>query len=593
MDSDTDNPISGSDVFWSEGMPNPFETPLTCISSTPETSVAGTRNSSVVLDSGMQSRVSTTSVVTHTVSRPVYTSGSSVTYPGSSMGLNLPGSRPPVFSCGICLPGSGVPPLQSWAPSQGQWNNPVPFPGFAAQVMHPYSSYWNPPVSYYQDMFRPPAPPVSSVASTTVSSAPQNSDILRGVKDLLEDFKNSVSSEMKGFSDRLAALESAPSKEPDSICEEEPGDFMSIAPGSHERTFLSDEEAAASPVCPMPASSSSLPPTRPPLADILSPRVPEGEDSSNVTKDQLKARAYSLLRDISHAPMASPPRSKQAASLFETSCGLVQEQPASYHAFPESGHLSAAVELVNERISSNTNDITSTNNMFSFGPSSFGGKVKSKDFDTHSSSLGKIAPECDKSFSNLLGTKAVDGLRLSHQVHHKSEAMLRLSTQALSTAEHFLSAAGTLLLDKGDEFKEVKSFLHQVDQALSASQLLLTSTLANFTLARRREILEKASVSESLRDSLLRSPMSEKLFGLSLQEVQEQVNKTPQAVKVNVQVNQNGKRSVSTFAAPKPVPDKKRKVPTVNKPSSSSASSSSQPSNPKGFKGGRKQGNRK
>ena len=176
--------------------------------------------------------------------------------------------------------------------------------------------------------------------------------------------------------------------------------------------------------------------------------------------------------------------------------------------------------------------------------------------------------------------------------HHRSEAMLRLSTQALSTAEHFLSAAGTLLLEKeGEEFKEIKSFLLQVDQAISASQLLLTGTLANFTLARRREILEKASVSESLRDSLLRSPLSEKLFGLSLQEVQEQVNKTPQAVKVNVQVNQNGKRSISTYSAGKAVPDKKRK-PTVSKPSTSTASSS-QPSHSKGFKGGKKQGNRK
>ena len=589
MDSDPDTssfPITGSDVFWNEGVPNPFGVPLTSISSSPETSVAGTRNSSVSQDSGLQSRVSTTAVVTHTFSRPVYTSGSSVAYPGSSMSLNLPGSRPPVFACGICLPGSGVPPLQSWAPSQGQWNPNVPFPGFAAQVMNPY---WNPPVSYYQDMFRPPAPPASSATTTTVSSAPQNSDILRGVKDLLNDFKNSVSCELKGFSDRLADLESTSNKEPESVCEEV-GDFMSIAPGSQERTFLSDEEAAASPVRSRPVSSSSLPSTRPPLVDISSPRVTEGEEFSS--KDQLKARAYSLLRDISHVPLSSPPRGKQTASVFETSCGLVQEQASSYHSFPEAGHLSSAVEYVNERLSSNTIDITSTTSMFSFGTNSFSGKVKSKDFDIHSSSLGKTAPECDKSFSNLLGTKAVDGLRLSHQVHHRSEAMLRLSTQALSTAEHFLSAAGTLLLEKeGEKFKEIKSFFQQVDQAISASQLLLTGTLANFTLARRREILEKASVSESLRDSLLRSPLSEKLFGLSLQEVQEQVNKTPQAVKVNVQVNQNGKRSISTYSAGKAVPDKKRK-PTVSKPSTSTASSS-QPSHSKGFKGGKKQGNRK
>jgi hypothetical protein len=38
-------------------------------------------------------------------------------------------------------------------------------------------------------------------------------------------------------------------------------------------------------------------------------------------------------------------------------------------------------------------------------------------------------------------------------------------------------------------------------------------TLANFTLSKRREILEKSSVNEILQDSLLRSPLSDKVFG--------------------------------------------------------------------------------
>jgi hypothetical protein len=39
------------------------------------------------------------------------------------------------------------------------------------------------------------------------------------------------------------------------------------------------------------------------------------------------------------------------------------------------------------------------------------------------------------------------------------------------------------------------------------------------------EILEKSSVNESLKDSLLSSPLSDKIFGLSVQEVQEEIKK--------------------------------------------------------------------
>jgi hypothetical protein len=61
-------------------------------------------------------------------------------------------------------------------------------------------------------------------------------------------------------------------------------------------------------------------------------------------------------------------------------------------------------------------------------------------------------------------------------------------------------------------------------------------TLGNFTLSKRSEILEKSSVNESSKDSLLSSPLSDKIFGWSVQEVQEEMNKLPQPVKVNVQV---------------------------------------------------------
>jgi hypothetical protein len=52
-------------------------------------------------------------------------------------------------------------------------------------------------------------------------------------------------------------------------------------------------------------------------------------------------------------------------------------------------------------------------------------------------------------------------------------------------------------------------------------------TLGNFTLSKRSEILEKSSVNDTLKDSLLSSPLSDKIFGLFVQEVQEEMKKLP------------------------------------------------------------------
>jgi hypothetical protein len=60
------------------------------------------------------------------------------------------------------------------------------------------------------------------------------------------------------------------------------------------------------------------------------------------------------------------------------------------------------------------------------------------------------------------------------------------------------SAVGAWLQGKeGDDLAEVKSLLLQVDQALGSSQCLLMGTLANFTLYKSREILEKSLREES------------------------------------------------------------------------------------------------
>jgi hypothetical protein len=106
----------------------------------------------------------------------------------------------------------------------------------------------------------------------------------------------------------------------------------------------------------------------------------------------------------------------------------------------------------------------------------------------------------------------------------------------LGTAEHCMAAAGSLLKEKGDEFDELKSLLLQVDQSLGVSQLLLMCTLSNFTLSKRQEMLDRSHIHEPLEEILLCSPLVKgKLFRLPLGKLQEEVSKTPQTVKVDVQ----------------------------------------------------------
>ncbi|CAC5396548.1 unnamed protein product [Mytilus coruscus] len=73
-------------------------------------------------------------------------------------------------------------------------------------------------------------------------------------------------------------------------------------------------------------------------------------------------------------------------------------------------------------------------------------------------------------------------------------------------------------------------------------------SIANCTLSKRAEFLENISVAKSLKDSLLKSPLSDKMFGLLVRRVQEELSKNPPLVKFNVQVN-NGKRSVNATSS--------------------------------------------
>ncbi|CAG2220358.1 unnamed protein product [Mytilus edulis] len=151
--------------------------------------------------------------------------------------------------------------------------------------------------------------------------------------------------------------------------------------------------------------------------------------------------------------------------------------------------------------------------------------------------------------SSLLGKKPVDGLRLTQPVWSKTENLLRSASQVLGTAEHFLAATGHLLNSEDSVVPaEVRSFLLQLDKALGSSQLLLMGSIANCTLSKRAEFLENISIAEPLKDSLLKSPLSDKMFGLPLQRVQEELSKNPPPVKVSVQVT-NGKRSVNATSS--------------------------------------------
>ena len=128
---------------------------------------------------------------------------------------------------------------------------------------------------------------------------------------------------------------------------------------------------------------------------------------------------------------------------------------------------------------------------------------------------------------NFIDLGGPEGLVLNQSTWAKSESNLRLMSSVLGTAEHFMAAAGSLLKDKGDEFDELKSLL-QVDQSLGVSQLLLMGTLSNFTLSKRQEMLDKSPIPEPLKETLLLSPLvKDKLFGLPLGKLQEEVSKTP------------------------------------------------------------------
>ncbi|VDI39779.1 Hypothetical predicted protein [Mytilus galloprovincialis] len=446
--------------------------------------------------------VPTSTSVTHTLSRPVNSAGTISSVPGTAMGLNLPGSRPPLSYCGYMLPNTGTQPLPSW--SQPPWPQSYPYGGFMPNQpgFWPYrDNFYGPPSGVATAPPLAPALPVavsltSAVAPSTTVPDSQASSSSHGTQ--VSDHASPLDGLQKLLLDFAKSVE----------CDEREDDELSVSPGSHERAFLTDEdvESSSSPkvskTAPEPSSKSAQqPPTK------------ETEDPPSL-KD---------LRD--------------------------KDTVTSHNSFPESGHMTFALQFINEGIANSASEKVANNNISGFGMSSFSDQVKYKDFDIFDSSLGRLVPSCDKSMSSLLGKKPVDGLRLTQPVWSKTENLLRSASQVLGTAEHFLAATGHLLNSEDSVVPaEVRSFLLQLDKALGSSQLLLMGSIANCTLSKRAEFLENISIAEPLKDSLLKSPLSDKMFGLPLQRVQEELSKNPPPVKVSVQVT-NGKRSVNATSS--------------------------------------------
>jgi hypothetical protein len=257
-----------------------------------------------------------------------------------------------------------------------------------------------------------------------------------------------MSDDLATISSRISSLEASHRVSLPTSCEEV-SVLISMASGRQEATFLIEDEhdegessmARVADKVPLAGQTKYVTST-----DVGSPRESEAEDSSVSSKDQLGARVYSLLREVAHVPLSSPPRFKKISSIFETSCGLVQDKPNTFGSFPESNHASSAIQFVNDCLSVKINDKSSQGSSFlGLDASSFPGNLKTKDFEIHDSSIGKTAPVCYKSFSQLLGAKPVDGLRLSQSLWAKSENLLRSASYVLGTDAFFLSAVGALL----------------------------------------------------------------------------------------------------------------------------------------------------
>jgi hypothetical protein len=164
-----------------------------------------------------------------------------------------------------------------------------------------------------------------------------------------------------------------------------------MSPGSQEASFLTVEEEA------VPTTSVSKKSVSSALNRARTPKEGSSSESESeefpASREQLKARVYSLLKEKAHVPFDSPPRIQKTLTTFETSCGLSQELFSSYKSFAESKHVSTALQVIQDSLVSLPGSSSNNTGKFPrFGPSSFPGRFRSKDFEIHNSSIGKSAP---------------------------------------------------------------------------------------------------------------------------------------------------------------------------------------------------------
>ena len=408
-------PITGTDAFWDGSVPNPMIASLnnhisSLSSIRPEASAAGTGHSLHSQDLGPVHvvpggvAIPTLSIVASTVSRSVNSSGSLNPVPGQSMGINLPSTRPPVVSSGS-LSATGFPTAYNWNRTPWMFQYPV--------VGNP----WQPSAAL--------GAPNQAVSG---GLCPTSQDPLDSVRELFSEFKDSMKAEFSSLNSRLSVLESStkvrvdpvpPSPESQEEEVDREDDEISVAPGSQERVFLDEEESDH------PTDSQTV--KRVPSSGATNSHQTVGDgspvpeiDSTSLSKENLRSRVYTLMRNVAKVPFAAPPKPKRLSSNFEASCGLIQESSSTYNSFPESNHVLAALQSINDGISNDSVDKQSSGSKFSsFGPTSFSGVYNIKDYQIFNSTLGRLVPTCDKAMSNLLGSKPVDGLRLSQATWSK------------------------------------------------------------------------------------------------------------------------------------------------------------------------------
>lgn len=423
-----------------------------------------------------------------------------------------------------------------------------------------------------------PSWPMPTVASSSTPSDPDVSQQLKGLQTSIHKLTASMNAKFLEFGGRLRLLEAGgPGSQtltstssnvvdqvdnggqgPHSLPSESLGSQGSQPPLSSSSSAENSKGQASAEPLVVPASNEddtiSLAPRSNEHAFLDTEEIPqleEGEIDDNSSESvpnlsgmvNLRSRVYAIRREVSENSMPSPPRTATSSSDFMSCAGMVKSDIPKYESFPESSHFRKALDYVNDTLEKGASGL---DKKLPFGPASFATAITTKRYNIHGDTFGKKPPVVEKQYSSLLGVKVPSNATLPEVNHTKLENNLRIISNALQTAEHFLVAVGTILKDQGEEFDEIKAFLCQIDRCLGDSQQLTLGSIANLTLAKRQQILEKFTTSDVLKDKLIFSRLdSDKLFSLPIEKVQEELNKVPPTVKVDVNVS-NGQRKVSS-----------------------------------------------